>query len=129
MVLPEDEVVLLEVSSVVAEDAVTALDVTTEAVVAAGATELEADVELGFCLAGHAATVTAETAMSMVWNFILSRKIGAESGQMRMIGVGFGLETSNVCATKRRKREWKRLSGKQSKRATKHLVLAMRRCE
>lgn len=86
MVLPEDEVVLLDVSSVVAEEAVTALDVATEAVVAAGATELEADVELGFCLAGHAATVTADTAISMVWNFILLNKIGAQSGQMKTIG-------------------------------------------
>lgn len=75
MVLPEDEVVLLEVSSVVVEEAVTALAAATEAVVATGATELEADVELGFCLAGHAAAVTAETAISMVWNFILLKNL------------------------------------------------------
>lgn len=75
MVLPEDEVVLLEVSSVVVEEAVTALAAATEAVVATGATELEADVELGFGLLGHAAAVTAQTAISMVWNFILLKKL------------------------------------------------------
>lgn len=75
MVLPEEDVVLLEVSSVVVEEAVTAFAAATEAVVATGATELEADLELGFGLLGHAAAVTAETAMSMVWNFILLKNL------------------------------------------------------
>lgn len=85
IVLPEDDEVLLEVSSLLAAEAVTAFAAATETVVAVatGATELETDVGLGFFLAGHAAAVTAETAMRMVWSFMLLKKFLRKwSGEM-----------------------------------------------
>lgn len=76
MLLPDDEVVLLEeVSSVVVEEEEAALTAAAGAVVAAGATELEEEVGLGFCLAGQAAAEMAETATSMDWNFMVAEDV------------------------------------------------------
>lgn len=76
MLLLEDEVVpVLEEESPVVVDEEAALTAAAGVEVATGATELDEEEGLGFCLVGQAVAEMAEMAMSMVWNLMVSREL------------------------------------------------------
>lgn len=112
MVLLEDEEVLLvEVLSVTAEgeteltSELASLAAATGAVVATGATELEEDDESGFCLVGHAAAEIAETAMSMVWSFMMLGEL-LRNASREWKNRASGLEQATSALGGRRGFEW-----------------------